>query len=214
MERLTDRLTQQVLRDFARIGRSASFARGQTVFHDGDPYRGPYMVSSGKFKICNVNEEGKEVIISIFGEGEWIAAPPVFADTPRYHAECIALEEGDLLLFPCAELRSYLLQHSEVMFEFARMIASTTLQFRERLRALTLLNVQQRLESFLSELGARKQAVALPLPKNQIASLIGSTPESVSRAFRILVDEGKLKVDGEKYHLEGSGGSKADAASA
>ncbi|HNL67724.1 MAG TPA: helix-turn-helix domain-containing protein, partial [Leptospiraceae bacterium] len=100
-----------------------------------------------------------------------------------------------------------------VMFEFARMIASTTLQFRERLRALTLLNVQQRLESFLSELGARKQAVALPLPKNQIASLIGSTPESVSRAFRILVDEGKLKVDGERYHLEGSGGSKADAAS-
>ncbi len=201
MEKLTDRLTQQVLRDFSKIGRGLHTQRGQAVFNDGDRYLGPYMVTSGRFMICNVNEEGKEVIISIFGEGEWIAAPPVFADTARYHARCEALEEGELLLFPVQELRSYLLKHSDVMFEFAKMIASTTLQFRERLRALTLLNVQQRLESFLSELGARKDAVTLPLPKNQIASLIGSTPESVSRAFRTLVEEGRLEVVSERYRL-------------
>lgn len=184
-----------------QIGRLLRFHRGETVFHDGDAFRGVFHIQKGRVKIYNVNEEGKELIMNILNPGDWIAAPAAFENVPIYHASCECLEDCEVLNISADKLRGFLLDRPEALFQFTCMIARAALAFRERIRALTLMTVQERLLSFLTELGAGDGAVALPIAKNQIASLIGSTPESVSRALRSLMEEGRLTVAGEKYRL-------------
>lgn len=194
-------LSAETIQALKQIGRPVRYGRGETIFHEGDTYRGIFLISRGRVKICNVNEEGKETIMSILGPGDWVAAPTAFLDTPSYHAACECLEDCEAVNIAADKLRDFLLGKPRALYQFTCMVAGAAIAFRERIRALTLMTVQERLIAFLKELGAAESAVTLPIAKNQIASLIGSTPESVSRALRSLMEEGRLTVDGDKYRL-------------
>lgn len=185
------------------IGYLLKIRAGTCVFREGDRYRGPFLVEQGRCKVSTVNELGKELIINIFRCGDWMAAPPTFlpAADARYHATSLALEDSEILSFKPDAFRGFLLANPDFMFRFAGLVVKTTFSFQARLRALSLLSVQERLEEFLREHGAHEGAVSLPLAKNQIAALLGTTPESVSRAIRSLMEEGRLKVNGETYSL-------------
>lgn len=194
-------LSPQTETALKEIGRQVRYGRNETIFHEGDAYRGVFRIEKGRVKVYNVNEEGKEAIMNILGPGDWIAAPTAFHSMPQYHAACQCLEDCEVWNIPADKLRAFLLERPEALFQFTCMVAAAAVAFRERIRALTLMTVQERLLTFLTELGAANAAVTLPIAKNQIASLIGSTPESVSRALRSLMEEGRLTVEGERYRL-------------
>jgi CRP-like cAMP-binding protein len=207
-----NQLSPETIAALQVIGRQVRYSRGETIFHDGDVYRGVFHIQKGRVKVYNVNEEGKETIMNILRAGDWIAAPTAFQSTPAYHASCECLEDCEVLNVPVDKLHSFLLERPTILFQFTTMIASAAIAFRERIRALTLMTVQERLIAFLRELGAEQTAVSLPIAKNQIASLIGSTPESVSRALRSLMEEGRLTVTGDQYRLApGKAGSNGES---
>ena len=66
----------------ADIASPRSYTRGRTIFLEGDPGIGFYMVVSGKVKIYKMSLEGKEQILHIFGPGEPFGEVPVFHGTP------------------------------------------------------------------------------------------------------------------------------------
>ncbi|MCE9598296.1 MAG: Crp/Fnr family transcriptional regulator [Spirochaetia bacterium] len=181
--------------------------KGAALFHEGDSYRGPFFVRAGRFKVYTLSECGKELIVSVFGENEWMAAPPVFLTglEQYYHASAQALECAEIFELPVVAFRAALKQYPDFMFQFAGIVVKTTFAFQSRLKAVTLLSVQDRLEDFLRERGAAHEAIPLPLQKHEIAALLGTTPESVSRAIRNLMDLGKLTVDQNAYWLTPSG---------
>jgi CRP/FNR family transcriptional regulator len=70
--------------------------------------------------------------------------------------------------------------------------------------ALSFQEVPERLTNYLLKLSQKNgniNVVELDLPKTQLAALLGTVPETLSRAFYKLTQEGKIEVNGTKIML-------------
>lgn len=177
------------------------YEKQQPVFRDGDPYKGPFLVTEGQFKIFVMGDEGKESIMHIFREGELIAGGPLFLGG-NYPASCMALSDGCLIAFEYDRLKKLIASEDAIRGFFLNKSVKLIPKLKEKIENLTLKNAEQRIISYLTSLGADKAPVTLDVPKNQIAALLDLTPESVSRVFAQLVAKELLTVDEKAYRLK------------
>ncbi len=190
--------------DKAHILRTVSHYRRyeklQSVFRDGDTYKGPHIVAEGQFKIFMIGDGGKEAIMHIFRESEMIAGGPLFLGG-AYPASCAALTDGCLISFEYDRLKKLIAADEAVQSFFLQKSMRLIPHLKDKIESLTLKNAEMRIVSYLQSLGADKNAVTLDIPKNQIAALLDLTPESVSRVFGQLVAKQVLIADEKTYRL-------------
>ncbi len=96
---LFEGLPQDQQRDLANIALEKIFERGRTVFSEGQPANGFFVVMAGKVKIFKISPDGKEQILHIFGPGEPFGEVPVFEGRP-FPAHAVALEDSKYIFFP------------------------------------------------------------------------------------------------------------------
>ncbi|EQA46288.1 cyclic nucleotide-binding domain protein [Leptospira broomii serovar Hurstbridge str. 5399] len=180
------------------------YKKGELIFSEKDLYRGFFTVSSGIFKVYCLNSDGREAILRIFAAGEVIAAHPIFymTETCNYPAFCEALQDGELLYYPKDEFTSFLLQNTRALFLFSALTVEHLNYFRKKMMENLFLSVKDRILSFLRESGAEDEYVSLPITKQQLALLLGTTPESISRAFRSLLEDCLLEEKGDSYRVK------------
>lgn len=176
------------------------FEKQQSVFREGDLYKGPFVVVEGHFKIFMIGEEGKETIMHIFREGELIAGGPLFLGGD-YPASCAAIHEGCLIAFECERLKKLMAADQIICNYFLNKSVKLMPKLKEKIENLTLKNAEQRIVDYLKSMGADQRPVVLEIPKNQIAALLDLTPESVSRVFNQLVARGVVIADAKTYRL-------------
>lgn len=185
------------------LGIPKKIAKNELVFLETDPYEGFFEVVTGIFKVYSLSPEGKEAILKVFYPGELIASYPVFQPTESnsYPAFCESLKEGELLFYPKKEFLNFLNGNTKAMFLFSSANIQHLVYFRKKMMDNLYLSVKDRIFSFLQECGAVEKHINLPITKNQLASLLGTTPESVSRAFRSLLEEGSIEEKDSCYKI-------------
>lgn len=186
-----------------RIGIERQFGKDELVFREKDPYEGFFEIVSGNFKVYILNADGKEAIFKIASAGELIATPPIFqTEEPcLYPAFCQALTEGELIFYPKKQFLDFLLGNPKALYLFSVLTVDHVNYFRKKMVENLFLTVKEKILGFLKGLGAETNFVHLPIAKQQLASLLGTTPESVSRAFRFLLDEGIVEENGDRYRI-------------
>ncbi|TGM13021.1 Crp/Fnr family transcriptional regulator [Leptospira selangorensis] len=189
--------------ELSSIGIRKKILKGEVVFGERDPYDGFFEIVSGIFKVYSLSQEGKEAILKVFYPGELIASHPIFQPNEPcfYPAFCEALKEGELIYYPKREFTSFLFENTKALYLFSAVTIQHLNYFRKKLVENLYLSVKDRILNFLKECGASQKFITLPISKNQLASLIGTTPESVSRAFRSLLDECILEEKDSSYRI-------------
>lgn len=187
----------QILRELSHYRR---YEKQQSVFRDGDQYKGPFIVVEGQFKIFMIGDGGKEAIMHIFREGEMIAGGPLFLGG-AYPASCAALTDGCLISFEFERLKKLVSTDEAIQSFFVQKSMRLIPRLKDKIENLTLKNAEARIVDYLKSLGADKNSVTLDIPKNQIAALLDLTPESVSRVFGQLVAKQILIADEKTYRL-------------
>lgn len=196
--------------EISSIGIRKKILKGEIVFGERDPYDGFFEIISGIFKVYSLSQEGKEAILKVFYPGELIASHPIFQTQEPcfYPAFCEALKDGELNYYPKGEFTSFLFENNKALYLFSAVTIQHLNYFRKKLVENLHLSVKDRILNFLKECGASQKFIILPITKNQLASLIGTTPESVSRAFRSLLDESILEEKDSSYRLFKENSSK------
>ncbi|TGK36686.1 Crp/Fnr family transcriptional regulator [Leptospira andrefontaineae] len=189
--------------ELSSIGIRKKIIKGEVVFGERDPYDGFFEILSGIFKVYSLSQDGKEAILKVFYPGELIASHPIFQPNEPcfYPAFCEALKEGELMYYPKREFTSFLFENTKALYLFSAVTIQHLNYFRKKLVENLHLSVKDRILNFLKECGASQKPITLPINKNQLASLIGTTPESVSRAFRSLLDECILEEKDSSYKI-------------
>jgi CRP/FNR family transcriptional regulator, dissimilatory nitrate respiration regulator len=177
------------------------YSKGSIVFHEQDIFTGFYVVKKGKFKIYNLNREGKEAILRILQTGEVIAIPMTLVDNSTYPATLECMEDGELHYFEQRTFRRLLTTFPELESCIAKMVSQYILLIKNKTSSLMLLNLKERILNYIKEEGGETKFISLPIPKNQLALLLDATPESISRAFKALELEGSIEVNDDKYKL-------------
>lgn len=200
-------LREDELQRIAEHCRVQSCGKGGVLFHEGDPYRGFYVVLDGSVKIFKMSPDGKETVLHVLFPPQTLAEIPMFAgeDYPA-HAECLA--ESTVMFVEKQGFLSLLRQNPDLSL---RMLAGLSKRLRHlaaQLEDLTAHDVRTRLVHYLlDEYRIQKPGRLLPritlrISKSVLAAQIGTTLETLSRTFRKLEDEGLIGMKGKVILLE------------
>jgi CRP/FNR family transcriptional regulator, dissimilatory nitrate respiration regulator len=180
------------------------FGKGETIFWEGDEAIGFYIIAQGMVKIYKVSSEGKEQILHIYGPGQPFGEVPVFAGR-QFPANAQAVEKSRLLLLPRQAFIDLISRQPSLALNMLAVLSMRLRQFTVQVENLSLKEVPGRLASYLIYLSGERQTpreVTLPISKGQLASLLGTIPETLSRIFNKMTAQGLITVQGATIVLK------------
>jgi len=197
-------LQDRQLADIVDISYEKSFGKGENIFFEGDEGNGFYLIASGKIKIYKMSPAGKEHILHIFGPGEPIGEVPVFHGHP-FPASAECLVKSKVLFFPRDKFFELVNRNPSIAVSMLAVLSMRLRQFTSQIENLSLKEVPARLAGYLlylqEEQGGR-QVVELEISKGQLASLLGTIPETLSRIFAKMSEEGLIEVEGRRIKIK------------
>src|SRR5512135_394183 len=197
-------LDENNLAEVAGIAVKRAFARGESLFAEGDVATGFYLLASGSIKLCKVSPDGKEKVLHFVHPSETFAEAAFFGDG-KYPAEARALEGGAALFFPREAFMGLLERNPRFSLNLIVSLSLLLRRFARQIEELSFAEVPARLAAYLIELAAKKSTtyqgktyLDLDMKKGELASHIGTVSETLSRSLKKLKDDGIIEVDGSR----------------
>lgn len=187
-------------RDLATVAVDQVFKRGQLIFSEGDEGIGFYVIISGQVKIFKLSLEGKEQILHIFGPGEPIGEVAVFTGR-RFPANAEALQKSRVFFFLRATFMDLIEKNPSVALNMVAVLSQRLRRFAALIENLSLKEVPGRLAAYLLYLSRRQEGMddlRLDIPKGQLASLLGTIPETLSRILTKMVKADMIQLEGAR----------------
>ena len=177
------------------ISRERTYPRNSVILFEDDPGDALYVVAQGQVKVVLIGEDGREVILSVMGEGEFFGEMALVDDEPR-SAHVIAMEDSTLLVLRREDFQGLLTQTPGIALALLRELSRRLRRVDEKVGSLVLLDVNGRVAQLLLELAdeAGSERITRRLTHHTIAQMIGSSRETVSRTMRELVEKGYIEV--------------------
>jgi CRP-like cAMP-binding protein len=179
------------------------YNKGQTIFTEGDETTGLFVVVDGRIKIYKVSSEGKEQILHIFETGQSFGEVTVFTGQ-QLPANAQTLAKSRLLIFPRSAFVGLVKANPSLALNLLAIMSKKLRQFAVQIENLSLKEIPARLASYLIYLAEEQgcgDAVTLNVSKGQLASLLGTIPETLSRIFAKLSGQNLIRVEGPKITL-------------
>lgn len=157
------------------------------------------VVHTGQVKISRTNAAGREQLIRVLGPGDFIGEFAFLTGrSPDHAAEAIV--DTQLCVFRHADLGRLAEKHPSIGLRMLQGVSKRLADTEERLASVISGNVVSRLADYLLSLPGKRGPrdtveVELPLAKKDIAALMSTTPESLSRQLRKLTDAGVISQD-------------------
>lgn len=195
---------------FAELHRVKKFKAKEMIFLEDDTPSYLYFIVTGKVKTFKTNEFGKEYITSILGEGNFFGYSALFeSDALKESAE--TLENSEIAMIPKKDFLQLLYANKELSLKFIRLISNNLAEAEEKLIKLAYNSARKKVaEAILfifdkyaggnrdSQSGA---SVAFPANRDNISSIAGIAPESVSRNLTDFRNEGLIETSSGKIKI-------------
>ncbi len=196
-------LSEQQLDEVSTITIDRQYKRGESIFMEGDEADGFYIVADGQVKIFKTSLEGKEQILHIYGPGNPFGEVPVFSGS-RFPANAQSLVNSHILFLPRNAFVRLIAEHPSLSMNMLGELAMRLRQFTVQIENLSLKEVPSRLASYLIYLAKEQEQadrVTLTISKGQLASLLGTIPETLSRIFAKMSAQNLIRVEGKEIFL-------------
>ena len=196
-------LSHQQLDEIARIVSDKEYKKGDQIFSDGDEGIGFYLVISGRVKVYKVSPDGKEQIMHIFGPGQPFAEVPVFEGS-RYPANAEAMDHSRLFFLPKKSFVQLIHENPSLAMNMLASLSQRLKQFSHLIESLSLKEVPGRLASYLLYLSDKNGSIdefELDIAKSQLASFLGTIPETLSRIFTKMANSELVRINGPQIAI-------------
>jgi len=180
-----------------------SAPRSTTIMAGGDATDSLYIVLSGRLKVMMSDSEGKEVILTILGPGEFFGEMGLIDDEPR-SATVMTIEPCELLSIAKRDFKKCLAENFEMAMAVMRSLVKRLREADRKIGSLALLDVYGRVARLLLDMSENvdgEKVVTKRLPKQDIAKMIGASREMVSRVMKDLQTGGYIEMRGSTIVL-------------
>jgi CRP-like cAMP-binding protein len=187
---------------FAELVREKTYPKGSVILFENDPGDALFVVRSGRVKVVLLAEDGREVILSLLGAGEYFGELSLIDDQPR-SAHVIAMEESSLLVLRREDFRRRVDASPGVAWVLLQVLSRRLRRADEKIGSLVLLDVPGRIARMLLDAAAEggSDVIEKPLTHQTIAHVIGASRETVSRAMREFQDSGWVTTERRRIRL-------------
>ena len=180
-----------------------SVGRNAKIIGAGDPTDSLYIVINGRLKVMMSDEQGREVILSILGPGEFFGEMGLLDDSPR-SASVVSLEACELLTISKTDFKRSLAENFDLSLLVMRGLVKRLREADQKIGSLALMDVYGRVARLLLEMAEDidgEKVVVKKLSKQDIAKMIGASREMVSRVMKDLQLGGYVEVRGRSIVL-------------
>ncbi|RTG97446.1 Crp/Fnr family transcriptional regulator [Thermus scotoductus] len=183
--------------------RARRLKRGEVLFLEGEPVHSLFVVEKGLIKVYKLDPEGrKQVVLHLEGPGRVLAEVALFLDRPTYPASAEALEESQVLAIPKERFFQLAEARPPLARALLRYLARRQGQLLHLLDRLVFHEVRERLAEYLLEtLATEGQGFLLPT-NSELAALLGTVPEAVSRNLGELYRQGLIRLQGRRVYVD------------
>jgi CRP/FNR family transcriptional regulator, cyclic AMP receptor protein len=182
--------------------RARRFRRGEVIFHLGDPGDALFIIVSGEVKISLPSEDGDEAILVRLARGDVFGELALLDGAPR-SATATALTAVETVVLPRDRFRELIANEPVVRDALLASLAAELRRLTTHVEELHFLDITGRLAACLARL-ATDGGTALPdgaiqlktsLTQGDLASMVGSTRQSVNKLLRQFTDDGYLRLE-------------------
>jgi CRP/FNR family transcriptional regulator, cyclic AMP receptor protein len=194
-------LKDQTVAQFAESSLVMDVRRRRFVYRAGEQADALYAIVKGRIKLCRLEPHtDREAVIDILPEGSLFGESALYSTAGRRENCAVAYETCTLLKIPAEQFRLGMAEEP-VLHDFTfRLIGHRLENAEQRLADFALNAIPARLDRLLADFshryGVRESAgvlIDIPLPHREIASIVGSTRESVTVRLNAMRREGTIE---------------------
>jgi len=182
-----NRLPQALFDAVALRGQTRSFPAHAILINEGDSTDSIYIVLSGRVKAYASSEDGREVVLTEYGAGDYFGE--LSLDGARRSASVKAIEPCTCRVVQGSELQAFLSEYPEFALHLTRKLIRMVRRLTDQVRSLALQDVYSRVVRLLhesSEPVGTERVVRRKLTQQDIADRVGSSREMVNRVMKEL----------------------------
>jgi CRP/FNR family transcriptional regulator len=177
------------------------FEKGEVIFYEGTPAHAVHCIYTGRVKIYKTGPKGESIVIRLLGPGEIFGYRALLSDE-LCAATVEAVESTVICSITKPTLFGLLKQSPQLTMRLLAKMAQELRTSEEQLIAIAQETVRQRtakLLLFLAEGNKHKYQpstpLQIPLLRSEMAQMVGTAPETLSRTLRYLADRGMVQVN-------------------
>ena len=190
-------LDAEVVRDFEKVAARKRFPKNAIVFSRGDESDSLYIVRSGKVKAVIHDEEGREIVLAVIGEGEYFGEMGVLDGVPR-SATIVTQEPTEMLVIRRNDFKKLLSANPDMALNLIAVVLQRLRRADQKIESLGLRYVHGRVANLLmqsAEPQGREWVVKEKMTHQEIANVVGSSREMVSKILAELVEAGSISIE-------------------
>jgi CRP-like cAMP-binding protein len=200
-------LTGEELADFLGVQKFLVYDKHQTVFYEGKPCHGIYILCAGKVKLIQSSRLGQQQILRIVSPGELIEKNGLY-NMGRHSVTCETLEPSQINFIEKKDFLNLIKKHNDLALKLINTLSRELELAQEKIGRSTFETARERLATALLELGekygTRKEDdifIDLYLTREELAELSGTSLETAVRLLTAFKREKIIKTDGKKIRI-------------
>lgn len=175
--------------------RTVTYKKGETIYRAGDTINSLYIIRQGRAKISRLSESGKEQLLRILHPGDFTGELALFTESiSEAYAE--TLENTVVCMVKRADLRALLCRYPAIALKLLAELAGRLERSEKQTTRFATEKVETRIALFLAECVDNNEPsgeIVLPMRKKELASYLGTTPETISRKLMEFETLGYIK---------------------
>lgn len=181
--------------EIMKATRSVSYKKGEIIYSAGDQSDSLYIVSRGKIRIYRLSESGKEQTVRILTQGDFTGELALFRES-IHESYAEAMEETNVCMITRSDLQEFLLKFPSIALKILSEFSNRLEASEKQATRFATEKVETRIALFLAEcIDSQKKSMefVLPMSKKDLASYLGTTPETISRKLAEFEDAGYIR---------------------
>lgn len=176
-----------------------NYEKGEIIFSPGDPGDNLYIINSGEVKIYKLSSQGKQQTLHVLGAKDFLGEHALFDSKPIMNS-AEAMKKTNICVLKGSDIRDLILQHPEMGLKILEQYAKKNVQILDIVESIGLYDVEQRIAKYLLDLSREfsVKSFRLPFSKGTLASIIGTSQETLSRKLSSMQEEGIIALTGQR----------------
>ncbi len=200
-------LTEEELELIDSITTEKTYQKGEYIFFEDEKGDKFYVIKEGQVKLTKMIENGDEQILNIFSDNDIIAEIIAF-DRGNYPASALTMKATTLICFEQAKFENLILEHPEIGLKLLQELSGRLRRAQQNVRDLALKDSSAKVASLLIFLAEKygdvrrdKIILDISLTQKEMANMIGSSRETVSRVLGRFENNGLIKTSRKKITI-------------
>lgn len=191
---LFSNLNPQAITELESIARRRSFPKGAVVISEGDGSDNLYVMTSGKAVALRSDASGRQLVVNRFGPWDYFGEMSFFDRNARC-ATVMTKERCEVMLIARRDFLGFVAKHGDILWNVINALLAKLRKATEQLESLAFLDVYGRLARFLIENQDADGVIREKFTQQELADVVGSSRETVSRIFNELANGGFIRKE-------------------